>query len=299
MNKNKTNKQVKLIFTALSLAATTICSQAVAQNVTPNNQNVGNVQAGQAQVERVVMKGKLIQTGSPNNTPVNAKPLQGFAEDLPLITVLKQVTPNGWIVKKNDSPQQPLNTQKLVSWQGGQDWVSTLASIAQRYNLDFLVNWNDNSITVSNSAIVLVPKQAPKVAVFELAGTNDTKSIGVGASEANNNPVAQVAPASVQPAPPPVIQWRMDPSKSLKRNVEEWASRAQYRVVWTGVDYPVDLRTLTGNFDEPNGPIAQLSKDYGFDEKTGSPIVDQPLAFQIYQNRTLVVENATFEHGQN
>ena len=41
--------------------------------------------------------GVLTQVGSPSGV---MEPLKGFAKDLPLVAVMRQITPNGWIVKK-------------------------------------------------------------------------------------------------------------------------------------------------------------------------------------------------------
>lgn len=270
--------------------------------VAPQPQNPG---AQGVPGDRVVMRGQLNQVGVPSTDKVNTTPLQGFADDLPLLTVLKQITPNGWIVRKDDNASSPVNVQRPVSWKGGQSWVNTLATIANNNNLDVLVNWNENTITVSNAKVVFIPKQEPKVAVFELAGTNKTRDLTTGGSEANqnvrtvanannaNNNGLNVAPISVAPS----MSWNMVSTKSLKENVEEWAKQAGYRLVWTGVDYPVDNRTLTGVFDGDNGPIHQLSKDYGLtSSKYGvENRVQQPLSFLIYQNRTLVVEDIQYE----
>lgn len=333
-NKNITVAQalvggMMLAFTAQSMAQQN--PQAGQPPVNPANNpanpatNVGQPVAG----DRVVMKGQLNQVGEASKDKVNSTPLQGFADELPLLTVLKQITPNGWIVRKNDTVGHPVNVQKPVSWKGGQTWVNTLGTIASTNNLDIIVDWNENTITVSNSRVIVIPKQEPKVAVFELAGTKKTKDLTTGGSEASNSTggtlianakngevgvnasnssasgnagltVAPVVAVVQEPVVAPVINWVMVGSKTLKENVEDWAKKANYRVVWTAVDYPVENRVLTGDFDAENGPIHQLSKDYGLAPKRTNRAgnesrVNQPLSFLIYQNRTLVVEDIQYE----
>lgn len=316
MKKTKNITVAQSIIGSMMIA---LSASAVAQN--NNNgqfQGTSPAQSQNNRGERVVMRGQLNQLGEPSNNKVNSTPLQGFADDLPLLTVLKQVTPNGWIVRKDDNISNPVNVQKPVSWKGGQNWVTTLGMIASSNNLDILVNWNENIITVSNSKVIIVPNnppvqnppiqaqiQEPRVAVFELAGTRKTKDLTTGGSEAGITNYygatnTGTAPVDAQPVPVALTNWIMLSSKTLKENVEDWARKSNYRLVWTGADYPVDNRVLTGEFDSENGPIHQLSKDYGLDNKKNNASesesrVAQPLSFLIYQNRTLVVEDIQYE----
>lgn len=330
MNKNKKTTIAQAILASLTLA---IGSQAFAQQATPNSVFAA-YSANPEGFNRVVMKGKLVEIGERSKNSSHTKLIQGFANDLPLLTVLKQLTPNGWIVKKNDSQVNSLDVNKLVSWNGGKNWVETFNDIAEKYNIDFVIDWSNHTITVSNSQIVITPKEPKKIAVFELAGDNN--SVSTSSSNVSTTTEVEIkettivttendititetkieavssAPISIQNstsetkitenveaiqvvAPAPVIEWHMISSKSLKENVEAWASTTGYKVRWTGKDYPVDDRVFTGSFDDVNGPIHQLSVDYGFDQRTGEPLVESPLAFQFYQNGVLVVENAEFE----
>jgi hypothetical protein len=262
-------------------------------------------------VDRVAVPGVVTQIGTVSNHPSHKKDLKGFAKDLPLITVMKQITPNGWIVKKSDADDSKVDIQKLVSWEGGKTWIETLGTVAQNYQLNALVNWDDKVITLSNAS-KLVPKA--KKSVFELASTETipakVSDVAVGASELNQveptaavktvvTPVAQpakvvaVAPVAVAPVKPVVTQkvWEISANKSLRDNVAEWAEKSGYRLVWTADDYAVvDSRVLAGEFDAENGPIKQLSDDYGPESRA-----QNPLSFQFYQNKTLVVENMSFE----
>lgn len=311
MNKNKKTTIAQAILASLTLA---IGSQAFAQQATPNSVFAA-YSANPEGFNRVVMKGKLVEIGERSKNSSHTKLIQGFANDLPLLTVLKQLTPNGWIVKKNDSQVNSLDVNKLVSWNGGKNWVETFNDIAEKYNIDFVIDWSNHTITVSNSQIVITPKEPKKIAVFELAGDNN--SVSTSSSNVSTTTEFEIKETTIVTtendititetkitenveaiqvvAPAPVIEWHMISSKSLKENVEAWASTTGYKVRWTGKDYPVDDRVFTGSFDDVNGPIHQLSVDYGFDQRTGEPLVESPLAFQFYQNGVLVVENAEFE----
>lgn len=288
MNKKQMKKINKVILGALVTIASTQ-SFAQTDKVVKEQSLVTTKQS----VERVAVTGVVTEVGTASDSLVHKKPMKGFANGLPLLTVMKQITPNGWIVKKNDAPDNKLDVQKPISWEGGKTWLETLNVIAKDYNLNALVNWNENTITISNATQAVVKE---KKSIFELEGTqqqvvvsqtpNKVSDVAVGASE-----VSPVEMAVVQPTQAHNISWELSASKSLRDNVAEWAVKSGYRLVWTGEDYPVtDSRVLAGDFEAENGPIKQLSVDYGPDSRA-----QNPLSFQFYQNRTLVVENWMFE----
>ncbi len=245
--------------------------------------------------------GELQQVGNPSDSSYNTKKLKGFAKDLPIIKVMEQITPSGWMVKKNETADNKLDINKNVSWSGGSTWVETLGSIANNYDFNVLVNWESKTITLSNSTVAkVVEKEDSKKNLFVLEGSVEADKVSV--QEAVVTPqtqeavaqvtnVAPVAPVIAAPAQVAQSSWEMTAGKSLKENVVDWAEKSGYRLVWTGEDYPVtDARILAGDFDAEEGPIKQLSVDYGPDSR-----VQTPLSFQFYQNRTLVVENWMFE----
>lgn len=253
--------------------------------------------------------GNLTQVGEPKNKTYNQSPLKGFANELPLITVMKQITPNGWIVKKSDTEDNKLDTKKSISWQGGKSWLETLTEISENYNINTVIDWNKKTITLSNVTIEK-DKEPTKKGLFVLEGSEPpkiVKDVAVGSSEQNQDAVKEVTENKVeaekveptktevatQPAAPVIPSWILEPSLSLRDNVEKWANSVGYRLVWTGEDYGVGQgHTIMGEFDAENGPIKQLSVDYG----PGSR-VQVPLSFQFYQNKTLVVENWLFEQS--
>lgn len=256
-------------------------------------------------------QGTLIEIG----TPVASEPLKGFAHNLPLIEVLRQVTPNGWMVKKNEKSGKPLNVKKLISWEGGHTWVETLNKIAVVNDLFVSINWNKKEITVADvspavttTTVVSTVKSTSveRKSLFELEPDNtsnlikgnsgqktvvDTKVVGLQRPMVTTvvTPVVAVVPVVA----PRLETWQIKAGSSLKQNVMEMAKKAGYKVVWTGEDYPADDdRTLAGRFDAENGPIMQLSIDYGPKSR-----VEQPLSFVFFQNNTLVVENYKFEQS--
>lgn len=220
-------------------------------------------------------EGDLTQFGSPSGV---MEPLKGFAKDLPLVAVMRQITPNGWIVKKADNDNNRLNTDMLISWQGGSNWIETLGAIVKNYPINATVNWNKKEITL----MAIENKVVSKAMIFELEKNNVTRDIASGASEQVRD-VAKVRGVT--------SSWTLDSRMSLKENVTAWATKSGYRVVWLGEDYPLDdSRILSGSFDQEDGPIKQLASDYGPKSR-----VQHPLSFQFFQNSTLVVENWKFE----
>lgn len=233
-------------------------------------------------------QGKVMEVGTPNKNTFNNAPLKGFANDLPLLNVMKQITPNGWIVKKHDNEGARLDTNKLVSWEGGQNWLDTLKDISQNYGVDVVVDWTEKTIILSN-AKEYAPAKArntpvmgkPRQSVFEL---EDLQDVAVGMSEQgmyNGSGRQQGFNGG----------WHLVPGKTLKENLEIWTQRAGYRLVWLADDYKIDeSRGFQGEFDSDLGPVRQLSIDYGVNSR-----VENPLSFQFFQNRTLVVENVAYE----
>lgn len=269
-----------------------------------------------AMAQQVANGGTLTNVGEPKSTIYNQKQLRGFANDLPLVTVMKQITPNGWIVKKNDSSDNRLDIKKLVSWQGGKTWVETLEKLAKDYGFNVSLDWEKQVIVLSNvpkEPEVVVATTPSKKGLFVLEGSEEDKKmtdIAVGASEQANpttpetppeeaSKVAEVKvteekqPEVKQPEVKPIPTWTIETNKTLKENVATWAESAGYRLVWTAEDYPIGLgSSMSGEFDSEDGPIKQLSVDYGPDSRA-----QVPLSFQFFQNKTLVVENWMFEQS--
>ena len=265
----KNNKVAVAIFSGLfSLMALPNISVAQSRDVILFGNNSAVVNRG----------GALTQIGTPGGV---LTPLKGFAKDLPLVTVLRQITPNGWIVKKAENDN--LNVEMPISWEGGSSWIETLGKIVNNYPVSANINWNTREITVMSANNSSMNKKM----IFELEQRQSSIGLVAGASE---QPLDRV---QAPPAPPPVESWTLNSAKSLKENVVEWGKRAGYKVVWSAEDYPVDeKRVLTGAFDQETGPIRQLSIDYG-----PSSRVQKPLAFQFYQMGVLAVENYSFEQS--
>lgn len=309
MKKTHLKKLFKISFLSLTI------SSLFSLNVMAENLNQSQVTSDTS--EYVQVQGRLIEIGSPTQKDVHSTPLKGFANNLPLLTVMQQITPDGWVVKKREGSL--LNVNQTVSWSGGKNWVDTLSDICKNNHIEAIVNWNDKSIilsdtnkikitnkkeeaSINNSDNLLMEndnKQEHSKDIFVLEGSKeDFKTITFGKSEQKESLKSEEKIKTVvakDVAPKPIIQtWYEDSALSLKENVLNWAKKAGYKVVWDGDNYAVDSRTLTGDFDADNGPIHQLSIDYG-----PKSVVKQPLSFDFYQNKTLVVKDLKYVQQNN
>lgn len=294
--------------TALSLAIAISVGGLASQAMAQNNAVAQN---GLLAEKTTIVNGSLVEVG----TPQNLSNLKGFAKDLPLIAVLKQITPNEWVVKK--AKGRNLDLQKPVSWTGGKNWVETLKEVAENNKIDALVNWDKKEVVLaeveSKAPVVSVPpvitkpevkpetvKPTPSVGVFELSTDVVTEGNSGQKVEPTPTPVVkQEAPVETTPVPvAPVVvakSWSFEGLDNLKEVVESWGKKSGYKVVYNGENYPIDKedpRVFGGEFDGEDGPIKQLSVDYGPQSR-----VKKPLSFIFFQNRTLVVEDLRYEQS--
>ena len=291
--------QMKKLMLAMIVGLTALTSSQVMAQATSFDEAKEQVASGKRVVEIGVNK---------ENTNV----LKGFATGLPLVEVLKQITPNGWVVKKNDTENSRVDINKNVSWTGGSPWNITLGDVVRQANTNAVIDWDKKEVTLMGvpervTKVVTVTKEEKVtkvesdnkskngVSVFELEGT---KTIVTGESNYKNMPAVTVETKQVREEPAVEVkqqlakqEWTLDSSKSLKQNVLAWGAQSGYRVEWIGEDYPIDRSmTIFGEFEGENGPIKQLSNDYGPDSR-----LLKPLSFIFYQNRVLVVEDMKFE----
>lgn len=291
--------------TALSLAIAISVGGLASQAMAQNNAVAQN---GLLAEKTTIVNGSLVEVG----TPQNLSNLKGFAKDLPLIAVLKQITPNEWVVKK--AKGRNLDLQKPVSWTGGKNWVETLKEVAENNKIDALVNWDKKEVILAEveakAPVVSVPpvitkqevkevavKPTPSVGVFELS----TDVVAEGNSGQKVEPKQEVKEVKVESTPVPVApvvvakSWSFEGLDNLKDVVESWGKKSGYKVVYNGENYPIDKedpRVFGGEFDGEDGPIKQLSVDYGPQSR-----VKKPLSFIFFQNRTLVVEDLRYEQS--
>lgn len=283
---------------AIALSVGSIATQAIAQNTVIEKTSVVSEKT----------TGSLIEIG----TPQKLSNLKGFAKDLPMIAVLKQITPNEWVVKK--AKGRSLDLQKSVSWTGGKNWVETLKDVSEANNIEALVNWDKKEVILAEVEIKApVAVSTPKVDINKVytttATAKATQTVGIfelstdlvteGKSE-QAEPVAVAVKADTLvinevPAVPVVKTWSYEGMDNLKEVVMYWGKKSGYKVVYTGENYPLDKedsRLFSGEFDAEDGPIKQLSIDYGVQSR-----VKKHLSFIFFQNKTLVVEDLRYEQS--
>lgn len=189
----------------------------------------------------------------------------GWAKDMPLPLALRQVVPLGFEVKENGVA---LSESQTVSWSGDRPWTETLNTVASSGNFVAHVDWDRKEVS-------LAPRLSP-TSSFSVNSTQSTPSF---------------VPAQ-RPIAPAVQPWSLDSNLTLKENVERWASRAGWKVVWEAADYPIAASAqFTGDFSSPEGPLATLIEAY--------EMSDQPLVAQLTtKDKVVYVRNKHFERAQ-
>ncbi len=216
-------------------------------------------------VAPAVGQGRLVQVGAPMPGPA----LQGWADQIPLSLALEQIVPSGWKVETKG-----VDVSKTVSWKGGRSWHAIVGDLAYGNRFDARIDWVDQTVSLGP-----VGSLAPSVAGSPAPVRKETGGVEAApapfvATTPIVRPAAPVAApvVTLSPAPPPVASWTLDPSMTLKENVEAWAKKAGWnRVVWEGADYPVvAAATFTGAFESPEGPLAKLIAAY---DKSEQPLL--------------------------
>lgn len=211
----------------------------------------------------------LTQTG----TPVIGAPVKGWAKDVPLSTALKQVVPNGWKARKSGD----VDLNQSVSWTGGKDWVSILSDLTSSYNFSANVNWNTREIYITPvSASSLGSPVRAAIAPQPVFSGNTTKFASSSYSSVSS-------PVSYSQT------WILSKSKTLRQNIEDWATQAGWTVSWGAPDYRIvaDV-TLSGAIDASDGPIARVIAAY--------KDADQPLIAHLSSgNKVIRIESRNFQ----
>ena len=87
--------------------------------------------------------------------------------------------------------------------------------------------------------------------------------------------------------------WILNPAFTLKENVEIWAKKAGWTVVWDASDYPIIASTNfgTGSLEDPNGPLARLISAY---ERSEQPLVAELTTL----DKVIYVKNKYYERNK-
>lgn len=200
-------------------------------------------------------QGRLVMVGSPAPSPA----LKGWADNVPLSLALNQVVPSGFKVVKQDG----FDDSVQVSWKGGKSWTSILSALTFGYKFDAKVDWVKQVVEIGRVGSIQPVAVASKEPSKEVAAPLVERTVV--------SPVVTASPAPVAlPPPPPVVKtFTTNPQLTLRENVEAWAEQesrstgVKWTVVWEGANYPVAASaTFTGDFKDPNGPIATIISAY-------------------------------------
>ena len=225
----------------------------------------------------------VTQTGYSSAGDLN--PISGFGKDMPLMTVLKQVVPNGWKATKLGN----VDLNKKVSWRGGDSWISILDDLAVKNNFSANVNWNTKVLTIT-------PVGGSVVSTSPVSSQGKNPFNGVSSSS-NLTPVrTNIGSSQLNSAisTTPVYSsnsstWLLSKDKTLKENVQSWAKQAGWVVSWDAPDYRIiaDV-TLTGPIDSNDGPIARVIAAY--------KNAEQPLSAKLSEgNKVIRIESRNFK----
>lgn len=217
---------------------------------------------------------------------VNYKPIKGFANDLPLYTVLEQILPNGWKMSKNGD----IDLQQLVSWKGGKSWDRILRDVSKD-RFSTVVDWNKKEVLITTESLPKTkvastkrvsqpaPARASQPSVQPVQRYVDTGQRPNGAfqssftaSSVSNQPQQVTTAARPQTkattrkssqVKSKVKSWTLSKNYTLKENITNWGKREGWTVVWKAPDYKIlaDAK-LVGEIDSEDGPVISILKLY-------------------------------------
>lgn len=246
---------------------------------------------------RKYLKGAVTQLGQPLNP---GKPLEGFAKNLSLVEVLKQVLPVGW----KATTVKSINVNQEVSWYGGKNWVETVEDLADNYTLNVLIDWDNKTLRLlSTDKLVALNKSREKITNIDFSTTNNTvntantvserEKIVLTSSNNSNNIVKNARPADL-PGFGVVGTWYVKEG-NLRDNLEELLRLNNIKLVYPDIvaNYPIeDSFVLQGVLEGENGVLAQIAELFNYES------VKQPLDFEFKTgslNKVLEVKNATYQ----
>jgi len=236
--------------------------------------------------------------------------LSGFSRNIPLETAVRQVVPSSFAISDNGffSSSKPAK----ASWSANSEWTSELENLCSQHGFYAHVDWSAKKVLIvppapakPKTVAAVTPAEAPKpaeqVKVISSAPVAKVEVASAPApavvAKADPAPVKKleepaksvVAPVVVPATMPkavvvkqPVEQkpyvdqmrqmWQLDPSLTLRENVEAWTKKAGWnKVVWLAVDYPVIApASFEGHFASQTGPLAQVISAY---ENSDQPLV--------------------------
>lgn len=225
----------------------------------------------------------------------------GWAKDLPLSLALSQIIPKDFNLVENG-----VSLSKEVSWSGDLPWDVVLVNLANAGNFLAHINWDKKEVSLAPRLLAAVApvtsspvhvSQNPvetKVAETKVVHTPlvETKVVETKVVETKVVEPKFVAASTPIKHEAKLQSWEIDPAKSLKGNIMDWASKAGYTVVWTGADYPIAAAaTFYGAFESAEGPVAKLISAY---ETSKVPLMVELTTM----DKVLYVKNKNYQQTQ-
>jgi type IV pili sensor histidine kinase/response regulator len=244
----------------------------------------GAVEQSSSQPSRSAFPAYVTQSGQPDGSAAAIVPA---GTDVLLSQALHQVLPAGFTLVDNQIPMR-----KLASWTGPRPWLDVLADLGRAASFVAHVDWSTHEVSLAPVPSSLANRDPSQVSVLpsavkEIREIREVQVVDQGL--ARSTPVAIARPSA---PPAPVVQnWALDSSLTLRENVESWAKKAGWTVVWDAVDYPVFAQaSFTGDFTAENGPLAQLFAGYANS--------DQPLLVRLTsRDRVVYVRNRVLDRA--
>lgn len=206
----------------------------------------------------------------------------GWAKDLPLALALRQVVPAEFALKENG-----VSLNRNVSWGGDRPWDEVLGSLANTGDFVAHIDWSTKEVSLAPRLGEAVRPVAQSSAPVSSVARRNSSSFTVS----ERAPQATFV-AAQRPIAPPAPQWSLDPSLTLRENIEQWGKKAGWTIIWEGADYPIAAKAnFTGDFSSPEGPVAKLIEAY---ESSDQPL----LAKLTTMDRVLYIRNKFHENTQ-
>jgi len=207
----------------------------------------------------------------------------GWAKDLPLSLALRQVIPAEFSIKENG-----VSLNRNVSWGGDRPWDEVLSSLANTGDFVAHIDWNSKEVSLA-PRLGEAARPAPSSSVAVAAPSAPFRSTSMTISERAPQPTFV---AAQRPIAPPAATWTLEPSMSLRENVEQWGKKAGWTIIWEGADYPIAAKaSFSGDFASPEGPLARLIEAY---ERSDQPLI----ANLTTMDRVVYVRNKFHENTQ-
>jgi type IV pili sensor histidine kinase/response regulator len=173
--------------------------------------------------------------------PAIEKPVDGFANNIPLAVALRQILPPDY----SFSLAPDIDTATSVSWRGGAGWRDVLRSMLTNASLGF--SEDGRAIRITRTSSFGAFAAAPPIA----APLPEPVVV--------SQPVAQVLPAQtvvLEQAPvaegPIIDTWSAESGQSLRNVLEAWCQKTGIQLVWQAeYDYPLQASySTTSTFED-------------------------------------------------